>query len=184
MCSSDLELLPVILRILYGRMRSVKSGKKAGGKAQVSARRGLVLHNLMVLPEQELQQFFNLVFKDLFDAGQADSDLFCHVVSGGALPVRGSQQMQACVEMVQVILSKLGKLLSPTSLSYLLSILVWLAAVTQAQVDLHSTSPLRSLRNTLFSTLAGFYTKNDGFEPSVKEQEAVEQIFQIGRAHV
>ena len=79
--------------------------------------------------------------------------------------------------MLQVILSKLGKLLSPASLSYLLSILLWLAAVTQAQIDLHSSSPLRSLRNTLFSTLAGFYTKNDCFEPSVQEQEAVEQVF-------
>ena len=172
------ELLPIILRILYGRMRAKKSGKAAGGKAQVSSRRGLVLHHLMELPESELRLFFDLVFKDLFeDEQQAGGDLFQHVLEGLEVPVRGARQMQACTEMVQVMLSKLGKLLTPALLSYLLSVITWLGAVTQQQLDSESTSPLRSLRNTIFSTLASFYSRFDEHKISDKEQSAVLKVF-------
>ena len=39
--------------------------------------------------------------------------------------------MQACTEMVQIILAKLGKLLSHNSLRYLLSVITWLGSITQ-----------------------------------------------------
>ena len=90
-------------------------------------------------------------------------------------------------------MSKLGGLLTPATLSYLLSILCWLGTLTQvknhlafqitsinhmqAAIDKENTSPLRSLRNTVYATLATFYTKFDSYKLAEEEQEAVSKIF-------
>ena len=88
------DLMPVILRLLYGRMRAKKAGKKGGGRAVVVARRGLVLHNLMALPEHELKIFLDLVFNDLFEEGQKDENLFQYILQQKDIPERSSGQMQ------------------------------------------------------------------------------------------
>ena len=88
------DLMPVILRLLYGRMRAKKAGKKGGGRAVVVARRGLVLHNLMALPEHELKIFLDLVFSDLFEEGQMSSNLFQYILEEKDIPERSSGQMQ------------------------------------------------------------------------------------------
>ena len=44
-------LLPVVLRLLYGRLRATKKGKKDGGKGAVAGRRITILHHLMDLSE-------------------------------------------------------------------------------------------------------------------------------------
>ena len=78
------ELLPVILRLLYGRMRAVKAGgRKKGGKGTVSARRGLILQHLMELSEAELLVFFELVFRDLFTGSQlGEARVAEHILQG------------------------------------------------------------------------------------------------------
>ena len=43
--------------------------------------------------------------------------------------------LQACTELVQAIMSKLGGLLTPSTLSYLLSIICWLGALTQVKLS-------------------------------------------------
>ena len=47
----------------------------------------------------------------------------------------------------------------------------------QAAIDKENTSPLRSLRNTVYATLATFYTKFDSYKLADKEQEAVSKVF-------
>ena len=47
----------------------------------------------------------------------------------------------------------------------------------QAAIDKENTSPLRSLRNTVYATLATFYTKFDSYKLAEEEQEAVSKIF-------
>ena len=91
------DLMPVILRLLYGRMRAKKAGKKGGGRAVVVARRGLVLHNLMALPEHELKIFLDLVFNDLFEEGQKDENLFQYILEQKDIPERSSGQMQVMI---------------------------------------------------------------------------------------
>jgi U3 small nucleolar RNA-associated protein 20 len=60
------DLMPVLLRLLYGRMRAAKAGKKHGGRGAIQGRRALIMHHMLALPEQEVRYFFNLVFEDLF----------------------------------------------------------------------------------------------------------------------
>ena len=76
----------------------------------VVARRGLILHHLMALPEQELKIFLDLVFNDLFEEGQKDIDLFQYILEQKEVPERSSGQMQVgqiCCEL-GYILSILG----------------------------------------------------------------------------
>ena len=47
----------------------------------------------------------------------------------------------------------------------------------QAAIDKENTSPLRSLRNTVYATLATFYTKFDSYHLEEKEQKAVSKVF-------
>merc|ERR1719189_409471 len=107
----------------------------------------------MALPEHELKIFLDLVFSDLFEEGQMSSNLFQYILEEKDIPERSSGQMQACTELVQAIMSKLGGLLTPATLSYLLSIICWLGALTQGAIDKENTSPLRSLRNTVYAPL-------------------------------
>jgi U3 small nucleolar RNA-associated protein 20 len=60
------DLIPVVLRLLYGRMRAAKAGKKHGGRGAIQGRRALIMHHMLALPEQEVRYFFNLIFEDLF----------------------------------------------------------------------------------------------------------------------
>jgi U3 small nucleolar RNA-associated protein 20 len=64
------DLMPVVLRLLYGRMRAAKAGKKHGGRGAIQGRRALIMHNMLALPEQEVRYFFNLIFEDLFSGTQ------------------------------------------------------------------------------------------------------------------
>ena len=47
----------------------------------------------------------------------------------------------------------------------------------QAAIDKENTSPLRSLRNTVYATIATFYTKFDSYKMADEEQGAVSQVF-------
>jgi hypothetical protein len=60
------DLMPVVLRLLYGRMRAAKAGKKHGGRGAIQGRRALIMHHMLALPEQEVRYFFHLIFEDLF----------------------------------------------------------------------------------------------------------------------
>ena len=64
----------------------------------VVARRGLVLHNLMALPEHELKIFLDLVFNDLFEEGQKDENLFQYILDQKDIPERSSGQMQVMTD--------------------------------------------------------------------------------------
>lgn len=58
------DLIPIILRLLYGRMRSAKNGGgKQGGTA---ARRIQILHYVMDFSEQQIRYFLDIVFADLY----------------------------------------------------------------------------------------------------------------------
>ena len=97
--------MPVIMRLLYGRMRAVKAGgRKKGGKGNVNARRGLILQHMMELPESEMMIFFDLVFKDLFTdcSLKQDECVFQYILESKTCPSKTTKQLQACIEMMQV----------------------------------------------------------------------------------
>lgn len=170
------DLLPVILRLLYGRMRAVKAGgRKKGGKGTVNARRGLILQHMMELSEQEMLIFFELVFKDLFTGSNLveGENVAEYILRGGECPAKTTKQLQACIEMMQVIMSKLGQLLN-NNLNYLVSVIIWMGYIVN---NLPYTDTVRSVRNNLYSLLATFYTKYSDFKWEETSIEATLSVF-------
>ena len=165
------DLLPVILRLLYGRMRAVKAGGRKARKGNVNARRGLILQHMLELSEEEMLIFFELVFKDLFTGSglQKGECVAQYILSGKDCPEKTTKQLQACIEMMQVIMSKMGKLLD-TSLQYLASVILWMGYILQ---HLPNTDTVRSVRNSLYSLLAAFYNKYTDFAWGEAATEAV-----------
>jgi len=183
------EFIPIVLRVLYGRLRAKKAGgKKQGGKGVVNARRGLILHHMMELSEMEMRIFFDLVFKDLFTGSNLTTDLFTgsnlttgqnvfeYILNGGEHVDKTPMQMQACLEMVQVIMSKLGKLLD-SSLSYILSVITWLGFTVQKMIAVENLSNLKTVRNNIYSLIATFYNKYTNYTFSESEQKAIFEVF-------
>ena len=66
------QMMPVVLRLLYGRLRAAKRGKKDGGKNAISARRNLILHHMRDLTEEHQRYFLRLVFEDLYTGCKVD----------------------------------------------------------------------------------------------------------------
>ena len=153
------DIIPVIMRLLYGRLRAVKAGAKKKGKGNLTARRGLILHHMMGLSEEEMMIFFELVFKDLFsgvkiDQGDSES-VYKYILEERECPDKSTQQVQASVEMMQVVFTKLGKLLN-SSLEYLLSVIVWMGFILQNTAN---KDRARAVRNSLYSLMATFLNK-------------------------
>ena len=172
------DIVPVIMRILFGRLRAVKSGgKKKGSKGNVNARRGLILHHMMELSEAEMMIFFDLIFRDLFtgvEIKQGDSEgLYEHILQGGDCPDKSTQQLQACIEMMQVIFSKLGKLLD-TSLDYLLSVIIWIGFILHNKT---AGDRARAVRNSLYSLMATFFYKYSSHQWSNSATSAMMKVF-------
>ena len=103
--------------------------------------------------------FFELVFKDLFSGvkiDQRDSEsVYKYILEERECPDKSTQQVQASVEMMQVIFTKLGKLLN-SSLEYLLSVIVWMGFILQNTANKDRT---RAVRNSLYFLMATFLNK-------------------------
>ena len=122
--------------------------------------------------------FFDLLFGELFPPSVSAEGACAWLEGGGVAGARPLGQLQAAVELVGAVMAKLGRLLAGSSLSYLLGVLCWIGATLQAMLDTsEATGPLRGLRNTLYSTLATFYSKFEGFEVGEVEGRAVCRVF-------
>ena len=122
--------------------------------------------------------FFDLLFGELFPPSVSAEGACAWLEGGGVAGARPLGQLQAAVELVGAVMAKLGRLLAGPSLSYLLGVLCWIGATLQAMLDTsEATGPLRGLRNTLYSTLATFYSKFEGFEVGEVEGRAVCRVF-------
>jgi U3 small nucleolar RNA-associated protein 20 len=182
------DLMPVILRLLYGRMRAAKAGKKHGGRGAILGRRMLILHHMLAVPEEEVSYFFHLIFKDLYTDSQisdetspVSGDVFEYIVSGGRAPEKNSRQLQAAVEMVEVILKKMGQLLAPKNRLVLLKTIVWIGFVimtdTKAGTGEGGGSGLRAVRNAAYAQLAAFFTTYPDTEIAPEAEAAVFKVF-------
>jgi hypothetical protein len=97
------DLMPVLLRLLYGRMRAAKAGKKHGGRGAIQGRRALIMHHMLALPEQEVRYFFNLVFEDLFTGSvgfgmqQQCSGSVTFWCGSGSVPLTNGSESGSCL---------------------------------------------------------------------------------------
>ncbi|XP_062913663.1 small subunit processome component 20 homolog [Mobula hypostoma] len=173
------ELIPVIMRILYGRMRS-KTGSKTQGRSGASARVTIVLHFLAGSLPQELRVFLDLFLEPVK-----------HLTEGSCLlaVLRSAQSVDLCsvlplgrqhglLNNIEVLMKKLGHLINdylPELLQILLCITASVSQMLQLrdQIKPRYITLLKHLRRLGIDQIAAFFTSFDSYAFTADEIDAV-----------
>ncbi|XP_025097744.1 small subunit processome component 20 homolog [Pomacea canaliculata] len=177
------ELLPVLMRILYGKMLS-KAGNETSGRRRADTRRSIVLRFLAGCSSKEMQYFLGLVFGP-FRQYVTDDPLA--MVRGLAenLDLKKfvpPKKMKGVLGAVSIVMDKLGHLLEDNA-RWVLHLLLAIGAMCASCLkERHLVRPsiitqLKSVRQLIFIRLIQFLGDFDKFEFTDKEVEAILETF-------
>ncbi|XP_075712813.1 small subunit processome component 20 homolog [Rhinoderma darwinii] len=173
------DLIPVLMRILYGRMRS-KTGSKTQGRSAAGTRMSIVLRFLAGSQSEEIRLFLDLLYEPVR-----------HLKDGSCLALVQQSVEQADLSRVlplgrqhslfnslEHVLKNLGHLISPYLPEMLQIILCMTAAVfhilqQQEQIQLKCINPLKNLRRLGMKRIVEFFTDFETYPYSAEEIDAV-----------
>nr|XP_002120920.1 small subunit processome component 20 homolog [Ciona intestinalis]XP_009860979.1 small subunit processome component 20 homolog [Ciona intestinalis] len=117
---------PILLRILFGRMRS-KTGGSSGGKQNSSTRRSIIIRFLAGVSSSELEDFIYLIVEPYKAVAQSDKNVMEIVEEDvGTRQVVPLARQLGVVNTLQMLLNKLNKQLPLKSYSLILRILLYI----------------------------------------------------------
>ncbi|MBN3303699.1 UTP20 protein, partial [Amia calva] len=175
------RLIPVLMRILYGRMRS-KTGSKSQGRAASMTRTSIVLRFLAGSLPEEIGMFIDLLLEPITQYSQGSC--FAAVQQAmeetdltGVLPL-GRQH--GLLNSIEVVIKKLGHLIHqylPKILQMLLCVTGSVSVILEQREKIHpgSISPLKNLRRLGILRIQEFF---DGFESYSFTAEEIDALFQ------
>ncbi|KAM9327768.1 small subunit processome component 20 homolog [Pholidichthys leucotaenia] len=172
-------LIPLLMRILFGRLRS-KPGSKFQGKATATHRSSIILRFLAGCQAEELRMFIDLLLEPVSHHSQgrclaavekavAETDL------GSVLPL-GRQH--GLLNIISVVIQKLGHLIQaylPKLLQILLCVTASVSAVLDRRDQLRAgcINPLKNLRRLGILRIHDFFECFDSYSFSPDEIDAV-----------
>ncbi|XP_031438174.1 small subunit processome component 20 homolog isoform X1 [Clupea harengus] len=173
------QLIPLLMRILYGRM-STKGGSKFQGKTSTASRSSIVLRFLAGCQPQELGIFIDMLLEPVSHHSQGDcAEAVKRVIQqtdlGAVLPV-GRQH--SLLNVMEVLLDKLGHLLD-THLPKLLQILLCVSAGVsrllehREQLKPGCIAPLKNLRRLGALRVQDFFNSFDAYNFTANEIDAI-----------
>lgn len=173
------QLIPVLMRILYGRM-STKGNSKFQGKAGTASRSSIVLRFLAGCQPHELGIFIDMLLEPVAQYSQgvcveAVERAVLQTDPGAVLPL-GRQH--SLLNVVEVLLDKLGHLLD-THLPKLLQILLCLTATVshvleqRDQLKPGCISPLKNLRRLGLLRILDFFKSFDSYNFTAAEIDGI-----------
>uniref|UniRef100_A0A8C4RTT2 UTP20 small subunit processome component n=1 Tax=Erpetoichthys calabaricus TaxID=27687 RepID=A0A8C4RTT2_ERPCA len=180
--SSDrAHLMPILMRILYGRMRS-KTGSKTQGKSGAGTRMSIVMRFLAGSLPDELGLFIDLLFEPMKNYSKgacltAVQTAMAQVDLSRVLPL-GRQH--SLLHSIEIVIQKLGHLISP----YLPKILEIILCITGSisvvldqrdKIQAGCISPFKNLRRLGILRVQQFF---DGFESYSFTSEEIDAVFQ------
>ncbi|KAI5094075.1 small subunit processome component 20-like [Silurus meridionalis] len=173
------QLMPVLMRILYGRMRT-KVGNKFQGKAATASRSSIVLRFLAGCRPEELAVFIDLLLDPVCHHSQgtclgAVERAMAETDSSSVLPL-GRQH--ALLNIIDVVLHKLGHLLQnylPKLLQILLCITASVALLLEHREQLKPgcVGPLKNLRRLGLLRIQDFFDKFESYQFTADEIDAI-----------
>ncbi|XP_059834550.1 small subunit processome component 20 homolog [Hypanus sabinus] len=173
------ELIPVIMRILYGRMRS-KTGSKTQGRSGASARVTIVLHFLAGSLPQELRIFLDLLLEPVkhLTEGSCLSAVLQSAKSVDLSSVLPLGRQHGLLNNIEVLMKKLGHLINdylPELLQILLCITASVSQMLQLrdQIKPRYITLLKHLRRLGIDQIAAFFTSFDSYAFTADEIDAV-----------
>ncbi|KAL2102527.1 hypothetical protein ACEWY4_001695 [Coilia grayii] len=173
------QLMPVLMRILYGRM-SAKGNSKLQGKAGTASRSSIVLRFLAGCQPHELGLFIDMLLEPVSHYSQgvcaeAVERAVGQLELGAVLPV-GRQH--SLLNTMEVLLDKLGHLLD-THLPRLLQILLCMTATVsrvlehREQLKPGCIAPLKNLRRLGLLRVQDFFSSFDSYSFTASEIDAI-----------
>ena len=173
------HVLPVLTRILYGRMRT-STGKGAASRDNAAVRRRVIVGFLAGCLPEEVDQFLDLTLAALAARVKPDPvEMVREVMSSvdvcHALPLR---QLQSALLLLTAVFFKLGSRLLP-SVPRLLRLLLGAAAHVSALLAEQHRLPgwhvrtLKKIRGMILACLSDMFERFDTFPWSAAETEAV-----------
>ncbi|KAJ8261989.1 hypothetical protein GJAV_G00160840 [Gymnothorax javanicus] len=175
------DLIPVLMRVLYGRMRS-KTGSKSQGKASATTRFSIVLRFLSGCQPEELGMFIDLLLEPVshHSEGTCAAAVQRAVEQADLSAVLPLGRQHSLLNLVNVVIQKLGHLIHqylPKVLQILLCITASVSTVLD-QRDLLKPgciSPLKNLRRLGILRINDFFDHFESHRFSADELDAVFQ---------
>ncbi|XP_029455579.1 small subunit processome component 20 homolog [Rhinatrema bivittatum] len=173
------DLVPVIMRILYGRMRS-KTGSKTKGKSAAGSRMSIVLRFLAGSLPEELQMFLDLLYEPVrhFSNGDCQSAVLRALEGLDLSKVLPLGRQHSLFNSFEVVLKNLGHLIVQYLPEILRIILCMTATVShilqqREKIQLRFINPLKNLRRLGIKRVAEFFDDFESYNFTVEEINSV-----------
>ncbi|XP_034382098.1 small subunit processome component 20 homolog isoform X2 [Cyclopterus lumpus] len=175
------RLIPLLMRILFGRLRS-KAGSKFQGKSCAASRSSIILRFLAGCQPEELGIFIDLLLEPICHHSEgsclaAVEKAIAETDVGAVLPL-GRQH--SLLNIINVVIQKLGHLIHiylPKVLQILLCVTASVSVVLNNRDQLRAgcIGPLKNLRRLGILRIQDFFDGFDSYSFSADELDAVFQ---------
>ncbi|KAM7116358.1 small subunit processome component 20 homolog [Molossus nigricans] len=173
------DLFPILMRILYGRMKN-KTGSKTQGKSASGTRMSIVLRFLAGTQPEEIQIFLDLLFEPVkhFKNGESHSAVAQAVADLDLSKVLPLGRQHGILNSLEVVLKNISHLISPY-LSQILQILLCMAATVshvldqREKIQLRFINPLKNLRRLAIKMVTDIFLDWESYPFRTEEIDAV-----------
>uniref|UniRef100_A0A8D0C7S2 UTP20 small subunit processome component n=1 Tax=Scleropages formosus TaxID=113540 RepID=A0A8D0C7S2_SCLFO len=173
------SLIPVLLRVLYGRMRS-KTGNKTQGKAGATTRSSIVLRFLAGCLPEEIDMFIDLLLEPVirYSHGPCLSAVQRAAEQTDVSAILPLGRQHSLLNMLDVVIHKLGHLIQhslPKVLQILLCLTASVSTILERRDQVGSINPLKNLRRLGILRIQDFFAGFESYSFSTEELDAVFQ---------
>ncbi|XP_065514435.1 small subunit processome component 20 homolog isoform X1 [Caloenas nicobarica] len=173
------DLIPVLMRVLYGRMRN-KTGSKTQGKSSASTRMSIVLRFLAGSLPEEIRMFLDLLFEAVkqFSNGPCQTAVLRSMSELDLAKVLPLGRQHSLFNGLEIVLKNMGHLIHqylPEILQILLCMTAVVSCILQQRekVQPRLINPLKNLRRLGLKLVGEFFSDYETYSFSVNEIDAV-----------
>uniref|UniRef100_A0A452RNW1 UTP20 small subunit processome component n=1 Tax=Ursus americanus TaxID=9643 RepID=A0A452RNW1_URSAM len=173
------DLFPILMRILYGRMKN-KTGSKTQGKSASGTRMSIVLRFLAGTQPEEIQIFLDLLFEPVkhFKNGECHSAVMQAVEDLDLSKVLPLGRQHGILNSLEIVLKNISHLIG----AYLPKILQMLLCMTatashildqREKIQLRFINPLKNLRRLGIKMVTDIFLDWESYQFRTEEIDAV-----------
>ncbi|EMP26858.1 Small subunit processome component 20 like protein [Chelonia mydas] len=173
------DLVLVLMRILYGRMRN-KTGSRTQGKSAAGTRMSIVLRFLAGSLPEEIRMFLDLLFEPVkhFSAGPCQVAVLQTISELDLSKVLPLGRQHSLFNSFEVVLKNMGHLITrylPEILQILLCMTATVSHILQQRekIQLRFINPLKNLRRLGIKLVAEFFSDFETYSFTVDEIDAI-----------
>ncbi|KAM9672998.1 small subunit processome component 20 homolog isoform 2-T2 [Trichechus inunguis] len=173
------DLFPILMRILYGRMKN-KTGTKTQGKSASGTRMSIVLRFLAGTQPEEIQIFLDLLFEPVkhFKNGECHSAVIQATEDLDLSKVLPLGRQHGILNSLEIVLKNISHLIS-AYLPKILQILLCMTATVshildqREKIQLRFINPLKNLRRLGIKMITDIFLDWESYQFRTEEIDAV-----------